>query len=206
VRNRDRVIAAARAVFLRDGAGAALDAVGERAGVGIATVYRHFAGRPALVEAVVLDALARAADAAERAAALAAPGGEAAFDALVGYLHEIVDLEVAAVVPVLAGHVDLGRAEPARLRDRAATAVTRLLASAHEAGVVHPDLTFGDIGLLLVRLSRPLPGGFGDELDRRIAHRQVDIAVAGLRHVPGGRARPLPPPAVELADIRRITG
>ena len=42
VRNRERVLAAAKAVFSKGGADASLEAVAKRAGVGIGTLYRHF--------------------------------------------------------------------------------------------------------------------------------------------------------------------
>src|SRR5215470_11470439 len=52
VRNRERVLAAATAVFSAGGADASLEAVAGRAGVGIGTLYRHFPTREALYEAV----------------------------------------------------------------------------------------------------------------------------------------------------------
>ena len=52
VRNRERVLAAAKAVFSAGGADASLEAVARRAGVGIGTLYRHFPTREALFEAV----------------------------------------------------------------------------------------------------------------------------------------------------------
>jgi AcrR family transcriptional regulator len=58
-RNRDRIIAAARDAFLETGPDVALDAIAHRAGVGNATVYRHFADRDELVLAVALSAIDR---------------------------------------------------------------------------------------------------------------------------------------------------
>jgi AcrR family transcriptional regulator len=57
VRNRERVLEAAKAVFSAGGPDASLEAVAKRAGVGIGTLYRHFPTREALFEAV--DALRR---------------------------------------------------------------------------------------------------------------------------------------------------
>ena len=51
-RNRERLLAAAKAVFTAGGAEASLEAVARRAGVGIGTLYRHFPTREALFEAV----------------------------------------------------------------------------------------------------------------------------------------------------------
>src|SRR5436305_7428085 len=52
VRNRERVLEAAKAVFSAGGPDASLEAVVRRAGVGIGTLYRHFPTREALFEAV----------------------------------------------------------------------------------------------------------------------------------------------------------
>jgi AcrR family transcriptional regulator len=52
VRNRERVLKAAKAVFSAGGADASLETVAQRAGVGIGTLYRHFPTREALYEAV----------------------------------------------------------------------------------------------------------------------------------------------------------
>ena len=48
-RNRERVLAAARAVFAEHGIDAPMATVARRAGVGVATLYRHFPTRDALV-------------------------------------------------------------------------------------------------------------------------------------------------------------
>src|ERR1700690_4520992 len=52
VRNRERVLEAAKIVFSAGGPEASLEAVARRAGVGIGTLYRHFPTREALFEAV----------------------------------------------------------------------------------------------------------------------------------------------------------
>jgi AcrR family transcriptional regulator len=54
-RNRDRVLDAARTAFAAEGSDASLDEIARGAGVGAGTVYRHFATKEALFEAVVLD-------------------------------------------------------------------------------------------------------------------------------------------------------
>ena len=52
IRNRERVLEAAKAVFSQGGPEASLEAVARHAGVGIGTLYRHFPTREALYEAV----------------------------------------------------------------------------------------------------------------------------------------------------------
>jgi AcrR family transcriptional regulator len=52
LRNRERVLEAAKVVFSAGGPEASLEAVAREAGVGIGTLYRHFPTREALYEAV----------------------------------------------------------------------------------------------------------------------------------------------------------
>src|SRR6266567_4015548 len=53
VRNREKVLRAAREAFAESGYGVPLDEIAARAGVGPGTVYRHFPAKEALFEAVV---------------------------------------------------------------------------------------------------------------------------------------------------------
>src|SRR6516162_2956205 len=65
LRNRERVLEAAKVVFSAGGADASLDAVARRAGVGIGTLYRHFPTREALYEAVYRREVEQLGDLAE---------------------------------------------------------------------------------------------------------------------------------------------
>jgi AcrR family transcriptional regulator len=66
IRNRERVLEAAKAVFSAGGAEASLEAVARAAGVGIGTLYRHFPTREALFEAVYRREVQQLADLAEQ--------------------------------------------------------------------------------------------------------------------------------------------
>ncbi|HVD29771.1 MAG TPA: helix-turn-helix domain-containing protein [Mycobacteriales bacterium] len=154
-RNRERLLAAARDVFVEQGANAPLDDIARRAGVGIATLYRRFPDRPALLRQVALDLLGRSAH--EAGAALAEEPD--AFGALARYLHRALDLRIAAVMPVLVGQLQMD--DELRAASHASTqAVDRIIAAARADGSMRSDATSGDVGMLLVRLSRPLPGPF----------------------------------------------
>jgi AcrR family transcriptional regulator len=52
LRNRERILAAAKDGFTKNGADASLDEIARRAEVGAGTLYRHFPTREALLEAV----------------------------------------------------------------------------------------------------------------------------------------------------------
>jgi AcrR family transcriptional regulator len=67
-RNREKILAAARAAFTHPAADISMAEVSRRAGVGMATLYRNFASRLELLEALYLDevdAICRAAETLE---------------------------------------------------------------------------------------------------------------------------------------------
>jgi AcrR family transcriptional regulator len=197
VRNRAHVLAAARDVFVEHGAEAALDEVARRAGVGIATLYRRFPDREALQRAVALDVLAQAGEAA-RLAEIEEPD---AWRALGRYMHAAIDLRISAVMPALLGRISFEDEEFTRARDAATGPVLRIIEAGQRAGQLRPDIAFGDIGLLLVRLSRPLPGPFPRETDLLLAHRHLDLFLAALR---SDQRSELSGPALTLPALQRI--
>jgi AcrR family transcriptional regulator len=64
-RNRDKILAAARAAFAQPGADVSMAEISRRAGVGMATLYRHFPGRRELLEALYADEVDALCEAAE---------------------------------------------------------------------------------------------------------------------------------------------
>ena len=80
-RNRDKILAAARAAFADPDAEVSMAEVSRRAGVGMATLYRNFPGRQELLEALYTDEV----DAVCRAAETA--GGETPGAALAAWLY-----------------------------------------------------------------------------------------------------------------------
>jgi AcrR family transcriptional regulator len=200
-RNRDQLLAAARDVFVEVGADAPLDEIARRAGVGIATLYRRFPDRQSLMRAVVLDVLGRTAHEA-RTALAEEPD---AFGALVRYMHRAVDLRIAAVIPALLGQVSLDDEEMLRAREEASRPLQAIIDAAHSAGTLRSDVTFGDIGLLVIRFSRPLPGAFPRDLSDRLAHRHLELFVTGLQKVDEGATEALGGPAMTLDDLRSLS-
>ena len=201
-RNRERLLAAARDVFVDRGPDAPLDAISAAAEVGIGTLYRRFPDRRALVRAVVLDVLGLAAEEAR----LALTEEPDAFQALARYLHRALDLRISAVMPALLDHIPPDDEEIASIRTHSWGLFQQLVDQAHAAGTLRPDTTFADIGFLLVRLARPLPGPISRDLDNRLAHRHVELLLDGLRAGRAEPAAPLPEPALTLADLLAAGG
>ncbi|MDQ6642421.1 MAG: TetR/AcrR family transcriptional regulator [Actinomycetota bacterium] len=179
-RNQEEILRSARDLFIERGIDVPLDEVARRAGVGIGTLYRRFRDRDALVKAVLIEALEQS-RASARGARVAHEGN--GLDAVARYLREMLDVRVSAVIPLALDRLDDPDLEVAR--EASAGEVERLIDEAHEDGSLSQEVTFGDLGTLLVRLSRPLPGPMTAAADNRLAHRHLDLVLAGLR---GGAA------------------
>ena len=196
-RSRQQILAAARAVFVDRGTDAPLDEVARRAGVGNATLYRHFPDRQALLRAVMLEVFLEVG----RVARLALTQEGNALHALGRYMHRALDSRIGTIMPALVGLVPLDQ-EITRARDDLTESVHRMLARAHADGSLRPDVVFGDIGLVLSRFSRPLPGPLPPDLDIALAHRHLDLVMDGLRALPGRTRGTLRGPALTLEDLR----
>src|SRR3954451_25314715 len=92
-RNHELLVAAAREVFGERGVEASLEEIARRAGVGVGTLYRHFATRDALVEAVFERRLGEFAALGE--AASKTPDGWLAFP---GLLERILEMQAGGRV------------------------------------------------------------------------------------------------------------
>src|SRR3954447_24387699 len=85
-RNAERLLAAARALVAEAGNEVALDEVARRAGVGNATLYRHFPTRGDLLVAVYADEIAELCRRGEQLRGAGDP-----LDALFAWLEEFVE-------------------------------------------------------------------------------------------------------------------
>jgi hypothetical protein len=119
-------------------------------------------------------------------------------------MHAALDVRISAVMPALIGRISFDDEEIALARQLAVEPVLRMIASGQASGQLRSDVAFADIGTLLVRLSRPLPGPFPQALDLGLAHRHVDVLLYGLRTLPGSTSPELSGPALTLGDLRRI--
>ncbi|QPC43023.1 TetR/AcrR family transcriptional regulator [Kaustia mangrovi] len=175
IRNRERLLEAAAAVFGAGGPDASLEAVARRAGVGIGTLYRHFPTREALFEAVYRREVDQVSELADRLACEAAP-----VEALRRWLHANVQL-VATKKGMLAA-LALAAHGPSELYaysfERLTTAARLLLDRAIEAGEIRSDITPEELLSALVGMCFNMydkPGWQATVL------RLIDIFVDGLR-------------------------
>ncbi len=172
-RNRAAVIAAAERVFAAQGLSAPLSEVAREAGVGRATVYRHFPDRHALAAGLYERHL----DEAERLAAERA-GQPGTFEAVVRRIAE-GQRRLTGLFPLMrsapdaAGHLQA-------LGDRISDIVTGPLTDAVALGEVAPDVTVADVHLVLTMVEGLLTSHDDDVRDAAL-DRGLTIALAGLR-------------------------
>src|ERR1700675_3555248 len=174
VRNRERVLEAAKVVFSAGGPEASLEAVARRAGVGIGTLYRHFPTREALFEAVYRREVEQLSELAEQLKNEAAP-----VDALRSWLRS--NVEFVATKKGMSAALALAVQSSSELHaysfERLTKAIGALLDRAVAAGEIRPDISPEDILRALVGMCymHDQPGWQATVL------RLLDVFVDGLR-------------------------
>ena len=145
-RNRTAIVAAAREVFAEHGLEAPLEEIAQRAGVGIATLYRRFPAREHLVAAALLEKVTQYADAASQATAASDP-----WAGFTEYVRRICELQAAD--RGLSDLLSMTLAADERIEQLRAAAnaqVVSLIDRAKAAGKLRADFVGEDLLLLLI--------------------------------------------------------
>jgi AcrR family transcriptional regulator len=180
VRNRNKILQAAREAFDEEGVDVGVEVIAQRAGVGVGTLYRRFPTKELLIEAVVTEVLEAVLSAARSALA-----HESASDGFTEYLRAVGQLQSEH-----AGCLTrLWNDSPGEVRDRIEEAGRSLLARAQQAGAVRTDLVYEDVIVLFWSLRGVIettaavsPGAW---------QRHLDLLVTSL--APGGEPLRHPP-------------
>jgi AcrR family transcriptional regulator len=171
-RNYEKLLAAAGEAFAENGTAASLEDIARRADVGIGTLYRHFATRQDLLEAVYID------EVEEMSRAAADLTDLEPWDALVTWLHQFVRYAATkrALADEMMATIDQDAEVFVACRAAITEAGTMLLRRAQEAGVVRPDTNFTDVGRMV--------GGIAGirTADSGQIERILDVALDGLRY------------------------
>jgi AcrR family transcriptional regulator len=161
-RNRGLVLEAARAVFAEHGLEAGVAEVAERAGVGVATIFRRFPTKDDLLAALLESRVREITELARKAETLR----EFMVDAAAVHMADrgfcdCVDSEVFARPAIQQG------------REEVRTIVGKLLRRAQRDGEVRKDVTVDDLPVILLGVARSAPhDGW---------HRYLEFALDGLR-------------------------
>ena len=149
-RNRDKILAAARAAFAVSDALVSMAEISRRAGVGMATLYRNFPSRQELLEALYTDEVNAVCEAAE------AIDGETAGAVLAAWLHRFfafynskrhVGSELLRHSAGSAPFLNEGRS-------RVLAAGQPLLLAAQRTGEARADLTLEQILDMVIAIAR----------------------------------------------------
>ncbi|MFJ9629698.1 TetR/AcrR family transcriptional regulator [Streptomyces sp. NPDC101175] len=174
-RNRERILEVAVRAFSEQGPDVAIDTIAKAAGVGSATLYRHFPTREALVEAAYRNELVRVCDSAAQLLSDHAPD-----QALRLWMDRFIDYLAAkqGMADALRAVVASGADPFAETLDRLGTAIGTLLRAGADAGLLRPDVDPFDVGFTLagVALITSAPG------QRERAGRLLDLLLDGLRY------------------------
>lgn len=193
VRNRAALVAAAVEVLGRRGLDAPLDEIAAAAGVGNATLYRHFPTRRDLVQAVFAEEMARYAAAVERALAEPDP-----WEGVRGYLAEICAVQAEnralADLVVSAEYTD-------ETRPTAVAHLRELLERARAAGRLRADFAIEDVAVLLMANAGVVR--HTAEHAAAASSRLVALLLDGLA---AEAATPSPPPPDPAAVAHALSG
>jgi len=170
--NRDRVLAVAAIAVRRDGEAVPLATIAAEAGVGVATLYRSFPSREALLGALTRRSLGLVLGAARSAAGQ----GATAIESLALFLHQTIDHGTELVLPLHGGPSVL-EPDAVELRTEVHATLQQILDRGRQDGTVGSDVTAFDLVIFGAMLARPLPQVPDWNL---AARRQVGIFLAGL--------------------------
>lgn len=169
VRNRARLLTAADDYLARFGPPIAFNDLARHAGVGVATVYRHFASPEALLDELIDRRVEAVVEVLERAARAEDP-----VDGLREAVLGICELQAAdrGIFEALAGP----RFEA--IRERVMPSTRRIVERAQASGRLRPEFSGTDFGVLLW-LGQALHAHAG-HVDGRLWRRYVEALLDGL--------------------------
>jgi AcrR family transcriptional regulator len=191
-RNRERILASARTLLARDGVEASVEEITREAGVGMGTLYRHFATKEELVDAVLEDAFAELVELARQASSEEDP-----WVGLTSFLEQALALHCSnrGLKDVLASR-EHGRQREA-MRARIRPLLRRLIERAQEQGTLRSDFTAEDLPLVFWTGHRVI------ETTATVApdywRRYLGLLLDGLR---AEAATPLPRPPLTQSQLR----
>jgi AcrR family transcriptional regulator len=185
-RNRERVLAAATAVFAEEGADASVAEIARRAGVGAGTLFRHFPTKHDLLLATLQQGFDDISAAMREAEAM-----DDAWEGLVHVLTVCGEIQsrdrgfLESVGPELFREPSLQRRNAERMDD-----IRRLVDRAKAAGLVRDDLRAEDVPFLLSAVGGATGQcAVGRDIAPDLWRRYLGIVLDGMR--PAG-ASPLP--------------
>ncbi|MGS2587570.1 TetR/AcrR family transcriptional regulator [Streptomyces hebeiensis] len=184
--NRDRILEAARQAFTTQGIDVPLTAVARRAGVGAATLYRHFPTRSSLVTETFAEQLGTCVAVLDEA--LEDPDPWRGFRTVVEKVCSMQAADRGFTEAFLSRFPDA--LDHDRTRARAEEGLALLIRRAQDAGQLRTDFDLSDMTLLF--LANCGVGGGSGQAAQAASRRLVGFLLQSFR---AGNTEPLPPPA-----------
>jgi len=176
-RNRESVLAAATRAFAVGEPEPSMREIARGAGVGVATLYRHFPTREALVDAVYQDQLVRLTTGAKQLLETHPPAR-----ALRLWMNLFADWLATkhGMTDTLLAMVDTGEISIAHSRRELLSAISGILAVGIAAGEIRADTSAEDVAAALLGVLA-VSGKRGDHAQ---AQRLLDVLMDGLKPQP----------------------
>ena len=173
-RNRDTLLAAATRAFASPEAEPSMRAIAREAGVGIATLYRHFPTRESLVDAVYHDQVERLTVGARELLEQLPPA-----DAMRRWMDLFGDWlrTKHGMIDTLLAMIESGEIALAHTRAELLDVITTILEAGRAAGDLRPDVTAEDIAASLIGIFTVA----GKPGQRPQADRLLNLLSDGLR-------------------------
>jgi len=174
-RNRKRILEVAYQVFAESGVDVQMTDIAKAAGLGVGTLYRNFASKEALVNALVEQRYRQALHGVE--AAVVEP---VAWDALVKMMRWLADqqLENQVLSQFLGGRIE-GSEELQAQRARHYALMGKLVERAKREGHLRSDVGATDIRMIMISICNVAT--HDDPLTRRMVQRHLEIILDGLK-------------------------
>jgi AcrR family transcriptional regulator len=173
-RNREAVLAAATRTFAASATEPSMRAIAREAGVGIATLYRHFPTREALAAAVYQDQVQRLTRGAAELLRQLPPSQ--ALRAWMDLFGEWLTTK-HGMIDTLRTMIDSGEIAHTQARDELLAAVTSILDAGTAAGDLRSDVPADDVAASLIGIFTVTAG------QRERTGRLLDLLLDGLRPV-----------------------
>jgi AcrR family transcriptional regulator len=178
-RNRDTLLAAATRAYASAEAEPSMRAIAREAGVGIATLYRHFPTRESLVDAVYHDQVERLTAGARDLLKWLRPA-----EAMRRWMDLFGDwlMTKHGMIDTLLAMIETGDIALASTRAELLDVITTILEAGRAAGDLRADVTAEDIAASLIGIFTVV----GKPEQRAQADRLLDLLIDGLRPRPPG--------------------
>lgn len=199
-RNRDRLVAAARALYASRGLDVPLEDIARQAGVSIGTLYNRFPTRGSLIDAALADKMRTAVEIAERAAAM-----DGAWEGFAWFLERSYELQASdrGYNELCTRRLD-DAVEIEALKARGLGLVRQVIENAQRAGALREDFDDGDFAFVLWSITRTIEAT--EQHAPNAWRRHLAFMLDGFR---ASAAHPLPGPPLrpdEVAQAMRRLG